>query len=359
MAKLVDSQKYKVIGLMSGTSLDGVDIAYCILRLQEGTWSFSIEATQTVKYSSSWKKKLSRAHLLDGSNLLELHFSYGKYLGLLVDAFIMKNRIKGVQYIASHGHTVFHQPEKGYTFQLGDGNAIHAASGIPVIYDFRSLDVKLGGQGAPLVPIGDKLLFGEYDACLNLGGIANLSLEVNRQRKAYDICFVNMGLNYLAGLNNLSFDKNGKLASDGKINPAMLKALQKGYEKLGKGRPSLSREIFEKQFLEIFNKEIPLEDKLCTFTESIALEIAKGFPSGKKLSVLCTGGGSFNSFLMYRLIEHCNNDVVLILPDEETVNFKEALIFALLGALRVRGEVNCLKSVTGARQDNCGGVLVG
>lgn len=359
MAKLVDSQKYKVIGLMSGTSLDGVDIAYCLLRFQEGNWSFSIEASQTVKYSAVWKKKLQEAHLLESSALLELHYAYGKYLGLLVDVFIMKNKIRGVQYIASHGHTIFHQPEKGYTFQLGDGNAIHAACGIPVIYDFRSLDIKLGGQGAPLVPIGDKLLFGEYDACLNLGGIANLSLEVNRQRKAFDICFVNMGLNYLASQKNMAFDKNGKLASDGTVNAPMLALLSKAYAKLGKGRPSLSREIFEKQFLKILDKKIPLEDRLCTFVESIAIEVTKGFPKEKKLSVLCTGGGSFNSFLMYRLIEHCGNDVVLILPDEETVNFKEALIFALLGVLRVRGENNCLKSVTGARQDNCGGVLIG
>ena len=344
---------------MSGTSLDGVDIAYCLLRFIDGNWSFSIEATQTVKYTAAWKKRLQQAHLAQAEALLELHHAYGKYLGLLIDAFIMKNKIRGIQYIASHGHTIFHQPEKGYTFQLGDGNAIHAACGIPVIYDFRSLDVTLGGQGAPLVPIGDKLLFGEYDACLNLGGIANLSLAVNHHRKAFDICFVNMGLNYLAEEKNLTFDKNGKLAADGEINTTMLKALTKGYEKLGKGRPSLSREIFEKHFLKILDKKIPVEDKLCTFVESIAIEIAKGFPAEKKLSVLCTGGGSFNSFLMYRLIEHFGNDVVLILPDAETVNFKEALIFALLGILRVRGEVNCLKSVTGARQDNCGGVLVG
>ncbi len=271
----------------------------------------------------------------------------------------MKNKIKGVQYVASHGHTVFHQPENGFTFQLGDGNAIHAASGIPVIYDFRSLDIKLGGQGAPLVPIGDKLLFGEYDACLNLGGIANLSWDSNRQRKAFDMCFVNMGLNYLAGKKNMAFDKNGKLASDGTINPTMLGALSKAYENIGKNNPSLSREIFEKNFLKILDQNISIEDKLCTFTESVAEEIAKRFPTDKKLSVLCTGGGSFNSYLMYRLIERCGENVVLILPDPETVNFKEALIFAFLGVLRARNENNCLKSVTGARKDNCGGVLVG
>ena len=157
----------------------------------------------------------------------------------------------------------------------------------------------------------------------------------------------------------MAFDKNGKLASDGKINATLLKSLAKAYEKLRKNRPALSREIFEKHFQQILDGKIPLEDKLCTFAESIAIEIVNGFSAEKKLSVLCTGGGSFNSFLMYRLIEHCSNDVVLILPDEETVNFKEALIFALLGVLRVRGEVNCLKSVTGARKDNCGGLLIG
>jgi anhydro-N-acetylmuramic acid kinase len=238
---------------------------------------------------------------------------------------------------------------------------LHALTGLPVVYDFRSLDVVLGGQGAPLVPAGDKFLFSEYDICLNLGGIANFSKDVKKSRLAFDICFSNMGLNYLASKARKEYDKNGAMASAGDIHPHLLKKLEQIYTRLRKKRPSLGREGFESLIKPLLDQnEIPLKDRLRTFTESAAKEIANAILENKnKPKVLCTGGGAFNSFLVSRILDLCGDDATLIIPDEEIVKFKEAMVFAFLGLLRVRDEVNCLKSVTGASRDSSGGILVG
>jgi anhydro-N-acetylmuramic acid kinase len=355
-------EKYKVIGLMSGTSLDGVDIACCIIKRSEGNWVYAIEAAQTVRYSLPWVKKLSTVHKLKGEELIALHVEYGKYLALLVNAFTIKNKLKNINFISSHGHTVFHQPEQNFTFQLGSGNALHAASRLPVVWDFRSLDVALGGQGAPLVPVGDKFLFHNYDACLNLGGISNISFDSLGKRVAFDVCFVNMAMNYVASKAGKSYDENGQMASDGQVNETLLQALDKVYAKIRKNRPSLGREFFEKTISPLLDREsISINDRLRTLAESASLEIAKsisGFRK-KKLSVLCTGGGAFNSFLMYRLVESCGDDISIIVPDEDIIKFKEALVFAFLGVLRIRKEINCLRSVTGARADSSSGITIG
>jgi anhydro-N-acetylmuramic acid kinase len=355
----MDSREiYKVIGLMSGTSLDGLDIAYCVFKKTNGQWQFSIDKALTIKYSASWKKQLATAHLSTGEELMALDAAYGKFLGETCSKFIKQNKLK-VDFIASHGHTIFHQPKKGFTFQLGNGYALHAASALPVINDFRSLDVALGGQGAPLVPAGDKILFSEYEVCLNLGGIANLSHDVKGKRIAYDICFVNMGLNYLAGKLNKDFDKDGEIAAAGSINKKLLAKLDKIYGKLSVSKPSLGREIFERQFKPLLDDEsISIPDKLRTFTESASTEIIKSLPKGS-INVLCTGGGAFNVFLIYSMLNKCNDDTSIVIPDEAVVKFKEALIFAFLGVLNVRNEINCLKSVTGAIRDSSGGLQIG
>jgi anhydro-N-acetylmuramic acid kinase len=353
-------QQYKVIGVMSGTSLDGVDIAYCIFS-KGNTWQFSIVVAETIPYSKSWTNKLKEAPILSAEKLLALHTAYGKYLGTLCKEFTKRNRIKRVDFIASHGHTIFHQPQNGFTFQLGDGNAIHSASGIPVIYDFRSLDVMYGGQGAPLVPVGDKFLFSDVTACLNLGGIANISFEQKSKRIAFDICYLNMGLNYLATKLGKQFDKNGDLAKRGEVNQNLLKKFEKIYLKTRMKRPSLGREFFEKSIQPLLDNETyVIYDRLRTFTEAAALEITSAFKLlPQNSTVLITGGGAFNSFLIYRLLDLCDDRVSLIIPDSELINFKEALVFAFLGVLRVAHQVNCLKSVTGAARDSCGGILVG
>ena len=357
MAKL----SFSAIGIMSGTSLDGVDFAYSKFILKKKHWQFSIQTSQTFSYPKEWRSKLSSAHLLSGEDLLVLNSQYGKFLGQQCNQFIKQKKIKKIDLIASHGHTIFHQPRKKFTFQLGDGNAMHAAIGLPIAFDFRSLDVALGGEGAPLVPIGDKHLFSDFDICLNLGGIANLSMEVNGKRKAFDICFCNMILNYLSAKAGKDFDKNGMLASKGSINQKLLNSLEKIYHSNGKKKPSLGREGFEKEFQSLFdNKSIPLNDRLRTACESIASEIASSIPtSNKKMKLLTTGGGALNSFLIELIGSKLPAKTKVIIPSKTIINFKEALVFAFLGVLRLQGENNVLKSVTGASYNSCSGVLIG
>lgn len=345
---------------MSGTSLDGLDIACCTFVKKETGWQYTIEAAATTRYSSSLKKKLSTAHTLEGSQLMHLHHAYGKYLGEQVKKFIKTHSLRSVDFIASHGHTIFHQPGKGFTFQIGEGHALYAASGMPVIFDFRSLDVAKGGQGAPLVPIGDQLLFHTHEVCLNLGGIANLSREVSGKRIAFDICFANMGLNYLMQKINKEFDKDGALAAQGEVNDKLLTSLNKRYNLFRTKRPSLGREDFEKFIQPLLdNNAIDLKDRLRTFTESIALEIAFALGKSTTQSILLTGGGALNSFLLYRLVECCGDENMLVVPDEEVIKFKEALVFAFLGVLRFRNETNTLKSVTHAISNSSSGVMIG
>jgi anhydro-N-acetylmuramic acid kinase len=353
------ANKYKVIGLMSGTSLDGLDVACCTFKKNKSGWDYTIDKAITIKYSAGWVAKLSQAHHLSGEELTALDAEYGKYLGNVCAKFISLNKLN-VDFIASHGHTIFHQPAKGFTYQLGNGNTIHAITGLPVVYDFRSLDVALGGEGAPLVPAGDRLLFQDYDVCLNLGGIANLSMEVKGARNAYDICFCNMGLNYLAAKAGKEIDTDGNMAAGGEVDEVLLNRLKKVYAPLREKRPSLGREIFEKQVQPLLdNDHIALEDRLRTFTESVAFEIVQSIPVRGNPSVLCTGGGTFNSFLIARMLDNVGDDAALIVPEENVIKFKEALVFAFLGVLRVEGDVNCLKSVTHASRDSSSGVMTG
>lgn len=352
--------KYRVIGLMSGTSLDGLDIAHCVFQNLKSGWKFSIEQSSSVKYSAKWSSRLSQAHRLPGSDLMALDADFGSYMGELIRNFIVKHKLK-VDFIASHGHTVFHQPENGFTTQIGNGYSMAVTSGLPVVYDFRMLDVALGGEGAPLVPAGDRLLFHEYDVCLNMGGIANLSLDVKGKRLAYDICFCNTPLNILAAEASMKFDKNGMMAAEGTVNEKLMTSLKKLYQKYRARRPSLGREIFEKDFAMLLNRgAVSLEDRLATFTESAAIEICSAIKSHRSNArVLCTGGGAFNSFLISRMLEHGGDDLTFIIPDDEVVKFKEAMVFGFLGVLRVRNEINCLKSVTNAERDSSSGTMIG
>lgn len=346
---------YHVIGLMSGTSLDGLDTAYCRLQYEADTWKAEIIKAETIKYSNYWLNALSTAHELAEEQLIALHKEYGVFLGEQVNSFIAKNKLKPVDLIASHGHTVFHQPEKGFTFQLGDGAQLLATCGITTICDFRSADVALGGQGAPLVPIGDEMLFGDYDLCLNMGGFANISYSQGGKRLAFDICPVNIVLNSLAQQKGRDYDEDGNLACSGQLDNALLQQLE-AIEFFHKAPPkSLGREWLEQVYLPVLaNSEMRIEDKLRTVCENIALQIAKaiGRDEGK---MLITGGGAFNKFLIQLIKE--KTEIECVIPEEKLVNYKEALVFALLGVLRLKGEVNCLASVTGARRDSIGGVI--
>lgn len=348
-----NKQTELVVGLMSGTSLDGLDITACLFEETESGWKYDIKEAETVEYSPEWSEKLRTAHLLSGNDLTRLDRDYGKLLGQQVKNFMEKYSI-GASLIASHGHTVFHCPDKGYTLQIGHGAAIAAETGFPVVADFRSSDVALGGQGAPLVPIGDKLLFGEFGACLNLGGFANISFDDNGQRKAGDICPVNIVLNYLSSKLGCSFDRNGDLGRQGEINHSLLDSLNKldFYEKpLPR---SLGREWFEDFILPLFAKySDSTYNHLRTFYEHIAIQMARSVPNDSK--ILVTGGGAFNGFLMERLLSYSESE--WIVPSDKIVKYKEALIFAFMGLLRIKGQTNCLKSVTGALRNSCCGAV--
>jgi anhydro-N-acetylmuramic acid kinase len=347
---------YKVIGLMSGTSLDGLDMASCTLATKGGFWTYSIEKSTTVKYDAYWKKKLGGAHKLLAEDLVALDAEFGHWMGEQVRAFVKKNKINKVDLVSSHGHTVFHQPEKKFTLQIGRGAALAAACGIKTVCDFRSGDVALGGQGAPLVPIGDKLLFSQYDACLNIGGIANISFSRATKRIAFDICPANIVLNHFANKKGYDYDKDGHLAMSGSVKWDLFKKLNKlGYYQ-NYASKSLGREWIEKHVISVLEKEkMGVNDKLATAAEHSAFQIARTFNQFKIKRVLITGGGAYNTDLISRTAAYCSTE--LDIPDHNTIQFKEALIFALLGVLRLRNEINCLKEVTGAKRDSVGGAL--
>jgi len=351
--KPLSGNKYLVVGTMSGTSLDGLDLAAVEFIYNNYHWEFSIVAAETVAYSSEWEERLKSSPALSGEQLLELHTSYGRYTGREIKKFLQKHALAPAL-IASHGHTVFHQPEKGFTFQLGNGASIIAETGIPTVADFRTGDVALGGQGAPLVPVGDKLLFSEYESCLNLGGFANISFDQSGNRVAFDICPVNFILNDLAQKTGWPYDAGGELGRSGKVNQKLLDQLNLLAFYRQSPPKSLGREWMDDYFMPLIAAdEIPFNDQLRTAYEHIAIQISNASPGRGKM--LVTGGGAFNTFLVERLKHYLKCEIVI--PHAEIIQFKEALVFAFLGLLRSLGEINCYASVTGARRDSSAGVI--
>ena len=438
------ANSFLAVGLMSGTSVDGLDLALCRFEKvtrpgneriksepadnpgssEQGSsrWNFEILGTKTLPWSGTeWPRRFTEAESCSGQELMELHRDFGRFTGEAVNNFLAEN-VTGTEtgtgtgtearsgagtperpdLIASHGHTIFHQPGKGLTLQIGDGAEIAAVTGITTVSDFRRLDVSLGGQGAPLVPIGDELLFGSYDYCLNLGGFANISFRESRTRKAFDICPVNIVLNRLSQSAGHDFDRGGRIALSGKLIPGLLRQLESLEFYRETGPRSLGREWVDDIFMPLVDGyDAPPEDKLRTACEHIALRIASAIVNGKAKpapgitespedpgpdrfaqrssvsrhisstsgdtpgsspsssagpSILATGGGAKNSFLMNLIAEKVSPAMVVI-PGEQLIDFKEAVVFAFLGVLRLRNEVNCLASVTGSRRDNSGGII--
>ena len=284
-----------------------------------------------------------------------LHSDYGIYLGKQVKAFMEKYRVKP-QLAASHGHTIFHQPAIRLTSQIGSGAGIAAESGVSAVCDFRTTDVALHGQGAPLVPVGDRYLFGDYDYCLNLGGFSNISSEgPDRTRQAYDITAVNYVLNHYTRQTGEDYDKDGNRARRGKVNPTLLDALNNLPFYKQTGPKSLGREWVEGQVLPLIDSfGMTTDDILATYCEHIAVQTSCHVRLGSK--VLVTGGGAFNKYLIERMTAVAKT-VIFHIPDDLTVNFKEALIFAFLGVLYVSDIPSCLSSVTGSLHDNIGGAM--
>lgn len=355
------NKKWYVIGLMSGTSLDGLDLAYVKIELNKG-YHFEILETESVNYSDIWKNRLSEAFGYSGEKLSLLDADYGKFLGREVLNFIEKKELEKIDFIASHGHTIFHNPAEGYTHQIGNGAHLAAMSNQKVICDFRTQDVALGGQGAPLVPIGDHLLFSDYDFCLNLGGFANISYEKGLARIAYDICPANIILNHFTRTVDLEFDDKGQLAASGSVHSGLFNELNDlGFYKESQPK-SLGYEFIAESVFPIIKKfDIPLKDILATCIEHSAFQISivvnKAIDQIQKSgrTMLVTGGGAFNDYLISRI--GAMSKVEIVIPSKEIIEYKEALIFAFLGVLKNEEEINCLKSVTGARIDHSSGVI--
>jgi anhydro-N-acetylmuramic acid kinase len=347
--------EYKVIGVMSGTSLDGVDLAELHFSLSESSsWDFNILAAETIPYPSDWIKRLKEGIAYSEENLELLNKDYTVYLSEIIKQFIAKHDLKNIDIVCSHGHTIVHQPNKGVALQIGNLPELATLIQQKVVCDFREQDVELGGQGAPLVPIGDELLFSEYDYCLNLGGFANLSTEKNHKRIAYDICAVNIVLNKYAEQMGLPFDDKGAIAKSGVFSLPISNKLKNLPYYNEKPPKSLGLEwVQENIFILLDLSQIRIEDKLKTFTDHIAKQIANQFT--KDSTVLVTGGGAYNDYLIEKIKQYKKIDIVL--PSKELVEYKEALIFGLLGVLKLRGEVNCLSSVTGAKNDHSSGEI--
>ena len=341
-----------VVGLMSGTSLDGLDLC-CVSFDFDGRWHYRIVKAESIDYPEDLRRKLATAQDMSALDYARLHSDYGLYLGEQVRSFVERNQLKA-DLVASHGQTIFHQPGVRFTAQIGSGAGIAAVSGIDTVCDFRTTDVALGGQGAPLVPIGDAVLFGDYDYCLNLGGFSNISFAQGEKRLAYDISPGNYVLNHYSGLRGLAFDRDGELARSGRVCRDLLDRLNALPFYTQDGPKSLGREWVEQTVYPLIEGYgLPVEDILATFIEHVAVQIGRHVWGGR---VLTTGGGARNRFLLERM-RAAAPQADYVVPDPLTIDFKEALIFALLGALYVADRPNCLSSVTGAARDNIGGCL--
>lgn len=350
-------ENYNVIGVMSGTSLDGVDLAHIFFTKKNDKWDFTIAEAVTIPYTETWVKRLKAAVAFTEDELVVLNKEYTRLLGGIIKSFLVENNITRPDAVCSHGHTILHQPHNGFTLQIGNLPELASIVGEKIVCDFRVQDVQLGGQGAPLVPIGDRLLFSDYRYCLNLGGFSNISFEEEGSRVAFDICPVNTVLNHYANMLGFDYDAGGNIARGGKVIEVMLDELNgigfyfQSYPK------SLGFEFVKEIVLPMMERyNDSAQDKIATFTEHIAIQIANTIKSIGKGELLVTGGGAYNEFLISR-IRQLLPDTHITIPDDKTIQFKEALIFALLGVLKLRGEVNVLSSVTGAKQDHSSGFV--
>ena len=349
-------ESYNVLGIMSGTSLDGIDLAHINFIVKNNNWSYTLHETETIAYDSNWLNKLKTAVDFSTTDLEKLNEDYTLLLGNTIKSFIKKNKITNLDAVCSHGHTILHQPQNGYTLQIGNLPKIAEIVGVTVVCDFRVQDVKLGGQGAPLVPIGDRILFSEYDYCLNLGGFSNISFEQNGKRIAFDISPVNTVLNFYANKLGLTYDDKGAIARSGESDLNLMEELdalsyyQKPFPK------SLGFEFVKTIVLPLMESyDISIEDKMHTFVKHISKQTAFALPE-RNGKMLITGGGAYNTFLLESMQNYLP-EMSLVVPDAKTLEYKEALIFALLGILKLRKEVNVLSSVTGAKKDHSSGKI--
>ena len=348
-------KQFRILGVMSGTSLDGIDLAYLAFTREEH-WEASILKAETIPYSQKWVEALKTSAELSRTDIAALDEKYTDYLAEIIQQFIQKNKIEKLDAVCSHGHTVLHQPEKGFTVQIGNLPKLATMLQQKVVCDFRVQDVELGGQGAPLVPIGDRLLFSDYDYCLNLGGFANISTEIESKRIAYDICPVNTVLNEYASRLGFAFDRDGAIARNAEVNQDLLKELNSLSFYQQKPPKSLGIEWVNSVIFPILEKsESTSEEIIATFTEHVAVQLSENIQHYSSQKVLVTGGGAFNTYLIELLQQKTKAQIIL--PQKNLIEFKEALIFGFLGVLRLENEVNVLASVTGASKNHSSGKI--
>jgi len=347
---------------MSGTSLDGLDVAYCVFHHLKGQWSFHVPIAKTYTYTPEWHEKLRKVHEKEAYSFVKTHKEFGHLIGLTVNEFCNEHNLNPL-IISSHGHTVFHRPEENITFQIGCGAQIAALTKKKVVCDFRSLDVAKNGQGAPLVPMGDLILFSDYDMCINLGGFANVSFDLNDKRIAFDICPFNIILNLIYAnapiQSNLPYDKGGEYASGGTIINGLLSQLNALAFYSQKPPKSLGREWLDSFFIQIIEKykSEKAQNIMCTIAEHCAIQISKVINTKKTpQKILCTGGGAYNTFIIDLIKYKCPSHQIIV-PAPQIVEFKEALIFAFLGLLRHLESVNCISTVTGSNSNSSLGCI--
>jgi anhydro-N-acetylmuramic acid kinase len=347
--------EYHVIGCMSGTSLDGLDLAYIQFNFDKKV-HFKIINAITIKYPFKWHERLQNLIAYSKDELKQIDIEYTTYIGKEINSFILQNNINHVDAICSHGHTALHQPHNGLTYQIGNLKTLAEITKNTVVCDFRTQDVELGGQGAPLVPIGDALLFEDYDFCLNLGGFANISFNNIGERLAYDICPVNIVLNHYTNQLGFDFDNEGQLAASGSVHKDLYARLNKLEFYKQRYPKSLGLEWVKTEVFPLIDSyQLEVKDILKTFVMHLVFQIANEITSKENAKVLVTGGGAYNSFLVSQL--KLATKSCIIIPETDLIEYKEALIFGLLGVLKIRNEINCLASVTGARNNHSSGKI--
>ncbi len=348
---------YRVVGCMSGTSLDGLDLAFCTFSYKNG-WLFTPGPAETISFSPERARQLAEIENASALDFSLADTDFGAWTGQQIAGFMARHQLQA-DFASVHGHTIFHQPQRRLTVQLGDGAATAAHAGLPVVCNFRKADLALGGQGAPLVPLGDHLLFSEYTFCLNLGGIANISFEKDGQRLAWDICPVNMVMNTLAARAGKPFDEGGKIAASGSVSSGLLHKLDSLAFYQQPFPRSLGKEWVLARVMPLLQQSgLGTEDQMATFARHAAGQVAKTVKQHghSHARALVTGGGAHNSYFLH-LLRQLAPGVAFAVPEKNLLEFKEAQVFALLGVLRWCGQNNVLASVTGAPCNHCAGEI--
>ena len=339
---------------MSGSSLDGVDL--CLISFKKDqSWDFKVIKYVQLSLSEELRKRLKNSENLNAREIHELDIDYGFWLGNQIKTFLAND--SGVKVIGIHGHTVFHDPKKNLSIQIGNGEVISHVTGLPTVDTFRIKDILHGGQGAPLVPIGDCLLFPDFQAWVNLGGIANITVKKEKGIMAWDIAPCNQVLNFLAGKLGHEYDKNGTIAASGHLLDEWLNELEKPAFFHQTPPKSLDNQWVKQHLITDLPTNTP--DALHTYCFFLSKQIHQAVKrfSSPSTKILFTGGGANNLFLIDQIKKQLSPSFQVIVPDKIIIDYKEAIIFGFLGLLRFLNQRNVLGEATGSNSDTISGVL--